>query len=107
MNTDDPFGIIHHFPTYGNNVYIRQMSAKSGWIISTHKNEYEHFSILSSGKVILETNGLSKEYSAPHVISIPAKVEHKITALTDVAWFCIHGTDENRPEKIDEVLIEK
>jgi hypothetical protein len=39
------------------------------------------------------------------VMTVPAGVEHKITALSDIVWFCVHGTTET--ENIDEVLIEK
>lgn len=102
---DEYLGVVHHFPTDGNKVYIRQMFAKSGDEIGSHRHEYEHYSVLASGRVVVTIEGLENEVNGPTVITIAAHQEHKITCLTDVAWFCIHGTDETDESKIDEVLI--
>lgn len=101
------FGIKHHFPTDGNKVYIRQMSAPAGYVIGTHKHHYEHYSILASGTVEVEIDGEITEYTGPQVIAIKAAAVHKITSITDFTWFCIHHTDEDDEAKIDEVLIKK
>jgi len=107
VNLNEYFGVLHHFPTDGNKVYIRQMTARAGDLIGTHKHEYEHYSILASGKVMLELDGKETELTGPCVVAVEAHKEHRITCLTDIAWFCIHGTDETDESKIDEVLISR
>jgi len=107
LDINEELGVIHHFPTVGNNVYIRQMSAKEGYIIGSHKHKYEHYSILTKGSALAEVDGNVEELNAPSVILVPANKEHKITALSDITWFCIHGTEEKNIENIDEVLINK
>lgn len=100
-------GVLHHFPTPGNKVYIRQATCHKGDIIATHKHEYEHYSILASGSVLLELDGNERELIGPCVVTVKEHKEHKITCITDVAWFCIHGTEETDESKIDEVLISR
>jgi quercetin dioxygenase-like cupin family protein len=104
---DNIVSIQHHFPTDGNKVYIRQMSAPAGYVIGTHKHEYEHYSVLGSGSVVLEKNGNKEVIHAPAVIRVDAGIEHKIISITDFTWFCIHHTDEDDESKIDEVLIKR
>lgn len=98
-------GITHHFPTPGNKVYIRQANCHKGDEIGTHSHEFEHYSILASGSVLLDLDHRVTMLTGPCVVPIEAHKEHKITCLTDVSWFCIHGTDETDESKIDEVLI--
>jgi mannose-6-phosphate isomerase-like protein (cupin superfamily) len=63
--------------------------------------------VLAAGVAVVEVDGHETQYSAPTCIEIKAGAEHKITALQDVAWFCVHATEETNVAKIDEVLIEK
>lgn len=105
MNLDETLGVVHYFPTEGNPVYLRKMSAPSGFVIGSHKHAYEHYSILVSGYAKAEVGDRTWFYHAGDVMTVPAGVEHKITALSDIVWFCVHGTTET--ENIDEVLIEK
>lgn len=101
------FGIKHHFPTDGNQVYIREMSAPAGYVIGTHKHAYEHYSILASGTVMVEVDGETAEYTGPAVIAIKAGIEHKITSLTAFSWFCIHHTDHDDESTIDQVFLKQ
>ncbi|WKJ88753.1 cupin domain-containing protein [Methylomonas montana] len=107
MNLANFLGIQHYFPTDGNQVYIRQMSAPAGYVIDTHQHAYEHYSILASGTVRVEIDGETTEYTGPKVIAIKANTVHKITSITDFTWFCIHHTDVDDEDKIDDVLIKK
>jgi quercetin dioxygenase-like cupin family protein len=107
MEVKDIVDIQHHFPTNGNQVYIRQMSAPAGYVIGTHKHQYEHYSILGKGSVVLEKNGAKEVIHAPAVLIVEAGVEHKITSITAFTWFCVHQTDEDDGSKIDEVLIRR
>jgi quercetin dioxygenase-like cupin family protein len=105
QEVDFALGVIHYFPTEGNPVYIRRMKAPAGHLIGSHKHKFEHYSILCSGRVRAEVGDEIEEYEGPAVMTIPSGVVHKIIALTDIVWFCVHGTSET--DDIDEVLIEK
>lgn len=99
------YGIRHFFPTDGNDVYIRQMHLMAGNCVATHKHVFEHFAILGAGTAVVEVDGIESTHISPSVIAIKAGQVHKISAITDITWFCVHGTKEKDSEKIDEVLI--
>lgn len=102
---DEALGVAHYFPTEGNPVYMRQMRAEAGKVIGSHKHVYEHYSVLCSGRVRAEVGDQVTEHEAPAVMTVPAGVEHRIVALTDIVWLCVHGTTELDRESIDAVLI--
>jgi quercetin dioxygenase-like cupin family protein len=82
---------------------MRKMKSAAGKIIGSHKHKYEHYSILCAGRVQVDLDGEQREVIGPDVIVVPAGVQHLVTALTDIVWFCVHGTTET--ENIDEALI--
>ena len=94
--------IKHHFSA---GVYAKEQKLAKGYMVETHAHKYDHLSIMSGGPVEVECNGESTLYVGCACITIKAGVKHKITALGDSVWFCIHATDETDPEKVDEVLI--
>ena len=94
--------VQHHF---SDGLYAKQMTLPKGHFAVSHKHNYSHLSVLASGVAVVDVDGVESTYTAPACINISASVEHKITALEDVVWFCIHATDEADATKIDEVLI--
>ena len=92
----------HHF---GPGIYAKEQHLPKGWYAVTHTHEYDHLSILASGRASVTCAGETKEYAAPAVVIIKKGVPHTITAGEDSVWFCIHATDETDSSKIDEVLI--
>jgi quercetin dioxygenase-like cupin family protein len=94
----------HHF---SDGVYAKQMALPKGHFAISHKHKYSHLSVLAAGIAVVETDGTENTYAAPACIEIAAGVNHKITALEDVVWFCIHATEETDVEMIDNVLIEE
>ena len=96
---------VKHF--FSSGVYAKQMTLDSGNYALTHKHNYDHLSILSKGIALVECDGIGIEYSAPACIEIKAGVEHKITAIEDTVWFCIHATNVTDIEEIDSTLIDK
>lgn len=97
-------GTVHHF---SDGLYAKEMHIPKGYAAISHKHEYSHLSILSSGKVIVKTDDEQQEFTAPACIEIKAGINHMIVALEDAAWFCIHATDETDVSKVDEVLIQE
>jgi quercetin dioxygenase-like cupin family protein len=97
-------GTQHHF---SSGVYAKQMHLPKGYMAISHQHNYDHLSILASGKVIVKTDDGEQEYTAPVAITIAKHKNHAITALEDAVWFCIHATDETDTDKVDEVIIMK
>ena len=95
--------IVHHF---SSGVYAKQMELPAGHFAITHKHTFDHMSILAKGMVNVTCDGVQETHHAPDVVTIKAGVAHKIHALTDSVWFCVHQTDETDPAKIDHTLIE-
>jgi hypothetical protein len=94
--------IQHHFSEH---VYAKEMHLPKDHFAVSHKHPYSHLSILAGGRAVVECDGVETTYRAPACIEIKACVEHRITALDDVTWYCIHATEEKDVSKIDEVLI--
>lgn len=102
MSVDFDPQTVHHFAA---GVYAKQMTMpKSHWA-EKHVHAYDHLSILASGSVVVEVDGVRTGYVAPACIEIRAGKAHRIEALSDSVWFCIHATDETDPDKVDAVLI--
>jgi len=96
-------GIVHHF---SSGVYAKQMTLPAGYTALSHSHNFDHMSILASGKVLVKTDDSEVvEYTAPTVVTIKAGINHAIYAVEDSSWFCVHATEETDEDHIDEVLI--
>lgn len=94
---------IKHF--FSGREYAKQMTLPAGHYAETHEHAYDHISILAHGEVTVEIDGARERHVGPTAIVIPANRKHRIDAITDSVWFCVHATDETDPEKVDQVLI--
>ena len=94
--------IQHHF---GAGVYARQAILLKNHTAKKHIHEYDHLSILGSGRVMVVTDEQVKEFTAPACILIKAGKEHAIVALEDSIWFCIHAIEYADVDDIDSVKI--
>ena len=86
-------------------MYSKETRVAAGLILVQHKHEHVHLSILASGTVELLIDGVRSELTGPACLTIKAGKHHGVKALTDVVWYCIHATDCDDPEQVDEVLI--
>ena len=102
MKLDEELEVEHHF---SHGMYAKRMIVKKGFLIGTHKHNFTHMSILAKGVAKVETNDSSKIYHAGDCIEIKANIEHRIYALEDIVWFCIHATSVTDAALIDETLI--
>ena len=98
----EAMNIAHHF---GGGVYAKETHVAAGLVLVQHKHEHAHLSVLASGMVEVEVDGVRTIRTAPACLAIEAGKHHGIRALTDVVWFCIHATDCTDPAQVDEVLI--
>ena len=104
-NNIPEFGVILHMPTEDNPVFIKQMHLAAGHFVHTHSHEYDHYGVLGSGVACVEIDGVNTLHNGPCVITIKANKQHKITAIENVTWFCIHASSETDESRIDETLI--
>jgi quercetin dioxygenase-like cupin family protein len=100
--TLDDLEVKHHF---SDGLYAKRMTLEKGYVIGTHKHNYAHLSILAQGVARVEFDGESRIYEAGDCIEIKANIEHRIFAIEDIVWFCIHATDVKDPNLIDATLI--
>jgi quercetin dioxygenase-like cupin family protein len=92
--------VSHHFG------YWKKTMIQAGVFLEQHAHKFDHHSLLIKGAARVEVEASSRVYYAPNIIFIPAGKKHKVTALADVEWWCLHETDEIDVAKIDGELIE-
>lgn len=94
--------ISHHF---SSGVYAKEMRFAAGTTAVSHRHQFDHMSILASGRVVVTTPQGVTALVGPAVITMRAGVEHQVEAITDAVWFCIHATEETDVAKIDAAAI--
>lgn len=101
------FDILNTQHFFSGREYAKRMCLPAGYYAESHKHEHDHLSILAQGQVVVTVDGIATTYQGPDCITIKAGEVHRIDAVTDVVWFCIHATDETNPANVDQVLIQK
>lgn len=101
---DIDVGTEHNFL---GGVYAKRMSLPAGYHAVSHSHPYTHMSVLAKGRVVVETDRSRMEYTAPAYITIERDVHHRINAIEDTIWFCIHVTDCKDESLIDDVILRK
>lgn len=96
-------GIKHNF---SDGLYAKEMFVPKGYMVGQHAHKFSHLSILAKGKVIVRTDDSEINYEAPACLEIKEGINHAIEALEDTVWYCIHATNEQNIDKIDNILIE-
>ena len=81
--------IKHHFSAGG--VYAREQTLKAGEEVTKHVHDYDHLSYLASGSATLEVEGELSALHGPCMLEVKAGKEHRIQAITDIVWLCIHS----------------
>lgn len=94
---------INHY--FGGGVYAKETVIPAGQILVQHKHEHDHLSVLASGTVEMQIDGVKSRLQGPACITIKAGAHHGVRTLTDVAWYCIHATDCTDEDKVDELLV--
>jgi quercetin dioxygenase-like cupin family protein len=86
-----------------SNMYTRMMVfAKAGDIEVGHSHQFDHMTLLASGRVRITTGDAEKVFSAPNIVYIKKDVVHQLEALEpNTVVFCIHALrDGGRVEDI-------
>jgi quercetin dioxygenase-like cupin family protein len=90
------------------NLYSRMMHfAKVGDVEIGHTHQFDHLTLLAKGKLKVTVEGVSTEFTAPHMIYIKADKVHELVALTDdTVAYCIHALrDKENNEILDPSMI--
>lgn len=100
--TEDMVKVEHVFC---GGIYAKKTMIPAGVVLSQHEHNFDHLSILSKGRVRVTVDNVSKEAKAGDYLEIVAGKSHKVEALSDTVWFCIHATDCVDADEIDKTLI--
>ena len=91
--------ILHHF---AGGVYLREQTLAAGGEVEKHVHDYDHLSYLAQGSALLEVGGELQHLNAPCAIEVKAGKAHRIQALTDIVWLCIHAESVADPDTLKE-----
>lgn len=102
-----PENIYHHFvgQDQAKGVYAKELHIPAGFRLDSHSHAYDHLSVLARGSVRLTVAGSTRDVTGPCALTIMAGETHKLIALTDAVWFCIHPTDETDATKVDNAIL--
>jgi quercetin dioxygenase-like cupin family protein len=92
------------------NLFSRMMRfKKAGDIEVGHTHQFDHLTLLAKGKLKVTVEGISSEFTAPHMIYIHKDKVHELEALTDeTVAYCIHALrDKENNEILDPSMIPK
>lgn len=101
-NVHEFLGQVHHF---SDGLYAKQVRIPANHVVQSHSHKYSHLSVLAQGEVLVEVDGTQTHHVAPACIEIAAGLHHRVFAITDAVWFCIHATSETDVDKVDAVLV--
>lgn len=96
---------IKHY--FSGREYAKEMTLPRGKFAETHVHHFDHLSILACGTVTVTIDGVEEMHVGPTCITIGAGQVHRIEALTDSVWYCVHAHEGNDPEAVDSVLIKE
>ena len=90
-----------------SNVFIRMMKFENvGDVEEGHSHDFDHVTLLSSGKLKITSDGKETIFIAPHLIFIHKDKEHRLEALeNNTVVCCIHGVRDDSGDIIDASMI--
>jgi quercetin dioxygenase-like cupin family protein len=80
---------------------------KTGDIEIGHTHQFDHLTLLATGKLKVTVEGVATEFTAPHMIYIHKDKIHALEALADeTVAYCIHALrDKDNNEILDPSMI--
>lgn len=82
--------VTHH---WAGGCYCKETRIPAGMALEQHAHEHSHLSVLTAGRVQLETGRMSRFIAAPAVLTIAAGHAHRVVALEASTWLCIWRDD--------------
>lgn len=90
------------------NLWSRMMHFKrAGDTELGHTHQFDHLTLLAKGKLKVTVEGVSTEFTAPHMIYIRADKNHELVAMVDdTVAYCIHALrDKENNDILDPSMI--
>lgn len=89
------------------NLYSRMMHfRKAGDIEHGHTHQFDHLTLLAKGRLQVTVEGVTTEFTAPHMLYIRADKNHELVALTDdTVAYCIHALRTHEGDIIDPSMV--
>jgi quercetin dioxygenase-like cupin family protein len=90
------------------NLFSRMMRfEKAGDTEIGHTHQFDHLTLLAKGRLKVTVEGVSSEFTAPHMIYIHKDKIHELEAITDeTVAYCIHALrDRDSGEILDPSMI--
>lgn len=77
-----------------NTLWTKMLAFDRGDIEPAHEHQFDHFTLLASGRLKVLVEGRESIFEAPHMILIRANKAHEYEALEDnTVAVCIHSLD--------------
>lgn len=95
--------IIHRF---GGGVYVKETHFEAGEFGEKHTHDFDHLSYLVSGTARLRVDEEIQILTGPMAVNVQAGKAHRVLALTDIVWLCVHATACTDPDQVDEKIME-
>lgn len=93
----------HHFAP---GVYIREIFMPAGAIVIGKIHKTEHFNIIQQGRLLIFSEGGSRELEAPTTFVSKPFIQKVLYILEDTVWSTVHLTQERDLEALERELIE-
>jgi quercetin dioxygenase-like cupin family protein len=90
------------------NLFSRMMRfEKAGDFEVGHTHQFDHLTLLASGRLKVTVEGVATEFAAPHMIYIRKDKVHELEALADeTVAYCIHALrDKETGDILDPSMI--
>jgi quercetin dioxygenase-like cupin family protein len=90
------------------NLFSRMMRfEKAGDVEVGHTHQFDHLTLLASGRLKVTVDGVVTEFAAPHMIYIRKDKVHELEALVDeTVAYCIHALrDKETGDILDPSMI--
>jgi quercetin dioxygenase-like cupin family protein len=90
-----------------SNLFSRMMHfEKAGDTEQGHTHQFDHLTLLATGKLQITVDGVVSEFTAPHMIYIRADKNHELVALVDeTVAYCIHALSVPETPMLDPSMV--
>lgn len=97
--------IVHHFQP---GLYVREMRAPAGSVITGRRHRTRHMNIVARGRltVINELDGSRHTLVAPYFFFSDPGTRRAAIVHEDLVWMTVHETNETDVAKLDAMLVE-
>ena len=86
-----------------DNVYVKCTMLPKNFRFWTKRTGDNHLAILAMGTVVIEDGDQRTKYVAPASTVIPGDRRVRVYTLSDIAFYCIHSTQETDVAVLDRI----